>query len=102
MMARLPKTSALAALTALAVAFAASPSDARPDARAMTCSQVQALLAQEHAVTFTTGPNTFARYVAPGSCDGTRVGRPAMLSTKDTNQCTVHVCGPRVQNRRND
>jgi len=101
-MARLLKVSALAALTGLAVASAASPSHARPDARTMTCSQVHELLAKEHAVTFTTGPNTFARYVAPGSCDGTRVGRPAMISTTDTNQCAVHACGPRVQNRRND
>ena len=86
----------------LAFIFAAPPSRARPDARTMTCFQVQALLAQQHAVTFTTGPNTFSRYVGPGICDGTRVGWPATISTKDTNQCAVYVCGPRVEERRNN
>jgi hypothetical protein len=84
------------------VVSAASPSQARPDVRSMTCSQVQALLAQEHAVTFTTGPNTYARYVGPGICDATRVARPTTISTKDTNQCAVNVCGPRVLERHND
>jgi hypothetical protein len=100
-MSRLLKFLAPAVLTGLAFIFAAPPSHARPDARAMTCSEVQALLAQEHSVTFTTGPNTFDRYVGPGICDETRVGRPATIATKDTNRCAVHVCRPRVEDRRN-
>ncbi len=101
-MARLLTALVPVVLTGLAVVSATSPSHARPDVRTMTCSQVQALLAQQHAVTFTTGPNTYARYVGPGICNGTGVGRPATISTKDTNQCAVNVCGPRVLERHND
>lgn len=84
---------------ALAVS-AFSPAEARPDARAMTCTEVQALLLRERAATLTTGPNTYSRYVGPGACDGTGLARPTSVATKDTGQCTVHACGPRVPRTR--
>ncbi|MGH6924933.1 MAG: hypothetical protein ACRED5_14465 [Propylenella sp.] len=87
---------ALACFLALAIAentFAQS----RPNALTMACSEVQALLASRGAATIATGPNTFDRFVGPGSCDGTRVGQPAYIATRDTSQCQVHVCGARVR-----
>ncbi len=96
-MARLLKVLVPAVFGLVIVSAASTSQAARPDARTMTCSQVQALLAQEHSVTFATGPNTYDRFVGPGICDGTRVGRPATISTKDTNQCAVYVCSRRVE-----
>jgi hypothetical protein len=96
-MARLRKYLTRGALAGIAVVMAVSLSFARPDARAMTCSEVQALLAREGAVTLTTGANTYDRYYAPGSCDGTRVARPVTIATKDTSQCQVHDCEVRVR-----
>ena len=83
-----------------AAVSAFSPAEARPDARAMTCAEVQALILRERAATLTTGPNTYSRYVAPGACDGTGLARPTSVATKDTDQCTVHACGPRVPRTR--
>ena len=99
-MSELPRALASGGLAVVIVVSAVSSSEARPDARAMACAQVQALLAREHAVTLTTGPNTYGRYVAPGSCDGTGLAQPATVATKDTSQCAVSTCGPRV--RRTD
>jgi len=92
----LRRSLARATLAGLAVVAAVSLGFARPDALAMTCSEVQALLAREGAVTLTTGANTYDRYYAPGACDGTRVARPATIATRDTAQCQVHTCGVRV------
>lgn len=94
---RIRKPFATATLAGLTVVAAASLGFARPDARAMTCSEVQALLARDGAVTLTTGANTYDRYYAPGSCDGTRVARPVTIATKDTSQCQVHDCEVRVR-----
>jgi len=82
-------------MIALAVS-ALSPAEARPDARTMTCAEVQALLMRERATTLTTGPNTYNRYVGPGACDGTGVALPTSIATEDTDQCMVHTCGRRV------
>jgi hypothetical protein len=88
-------------LISLAIVLVVSaPANARPDARAMTCAQVQALLASARAATLTTGPNTYARFVAPGACDGTGVGLPATIVTKDDNLCAVYTCGARVRRTR--
>ena len=87
------------AFAAIVVAVSA-PAEARSDARTMSCAAVQALLARQQAATLTTGPNSYARFVAPGACDGTGVGLPVTIVTKDSNQCAVYSCGPRV--RRTD
>jgi hypothetical protein len=80
----------------IAAVSSLSPAEARPDARALSCAEVQALLLRQRAATLTTGPNTYSRYVGPGVCDGTGLARPTSVATKDTGHCTVHVCGPRV------
>jgi hypothetical protein len=87
-------------LTIVLVFSVVSPADARPDARAMTCAEIQSLLERQRAVTLTTGPHSYGRYVAPGACDGTGLAQPATIAAKDTNQCAVSTCGPRV--RRTD
>jgi hypothetical protein len=66
----------------------------------MTCAEVQSLLVQERSATLTTGPHSYGRYVAPGACDGTGLAQPTSVATKDTDQCAVYACGPRV--RRTD
>ena len=95
-MTRLPKLFAFAAI----VLASLSPAHARPDARTMSCAEVQALLARAGAATLTTGPHSYGRYVGPGACDGTGVAQSASIATKDTSQCAVATCGPRV--RRTD
>lgn len=91
------KPLAHATLAGLSLVAAVSPGSARPDARTMTCSEAQALIAREGAVTLSTGANSYDRYYAVGACDGTRVARPATIATSDTGQCQVHTCGVRVR-----
>lgn len=65
----------------------------RPDARKMTCGQVQSMIEQRGAVVLTTGAHTFDRYIAwNGFCSMGE--RPVMdwISTRDTNQCRVYRC----------
>jgi hypothetical protein len=89
------------ALAVAVLASAVSLAYARPDARTMTCSQLQALLAQEGAAAITTGQNTYDRYVSSGtSCIGTEVARAAYVATSDTSQCQVYQCGRRIRNPR--
>jgi hypothetical protein len=80
-------------IAGLLLISAASFGHARPDARTLTCSQVQALLDKEGAAVVVTGPRTFDRYVsAQASCGGLEIQRPASIATKDTDQCQVHTC----------
>jgi hypothetical protein len=80
---------------------AVSHGQARPDARTMTCSQLQALLAREGAVTITTGQNTYDRFVSgSGACSGTSIARGASVATSDTGNCQVFTCGRRVRGSR--
>jgi hypothetical protein len=89
------------ALVVAVLASAISLAYARPDARTMTCSQLQALLAQQGAATITTGQNTYDRYVSGGAaCIGTEVARAAYVATSDTPQCQVYQCGRRIKNPR--
>lgn len=88
---------AMGGLAGLLAFSAVSPAFARPDARSMTCSQLQALLAQQGAATVTTGQNTYERYVSgSGGCTGTDIPRNASVATSDTGQCQVFTCGRRV------
>ncbi len=74
-------------LTATAVAAA------RPDARAMTCGQVQAAIRQQGAVVMTTGPHTYDRFVGRASaCLRPDIPWPATVRTRDDAQCPVYNC----------
>jgi hypothetical protein len=71
----------------------ASAGHARPDARTLTCSQVQALLDRQGAAVLSTGPNTFDRYVSLGaSCMALELWQPVSIATKDSGQCQVYRC----------
>ncbi|TIO88480.1 MAG: hypothetical protein E5Y00_05125, partial [Mesorhizobium sp.] len=51
------------ALVAGTILWTAGAADARPDTRAMTCGETQALIQRRHAAVLTTGPNTYDRFV---------------------------------------
>ncbi len=65
----------------------------RPDARQMTCGQVQSLLNERGAAVLTTGRHTYDRYVATGQfCSiGERAVRD-WIATRDTDECRVNRC----------
>lgn len=102
-MTRFSKT--CAALAAPAVAgtlgaglflLAVQPSEAqsrRPDTRAMTCAQVQAMIEQRGAVLLSTGEYTFDRYVANRSfCPHGEVAGNNWVPTKDKRRCLARSC----------
>ena len=66
---------------------------ARPDARAMTCAQTQALVETDHAVVLTTGPNTYDRFVRQfgNECDWPEVPVSTTVPTED-GACRVYRC----------
>jgi hypothetical protein len=82
------------ALTSAAVTLAFTTLvQARPDTRAMTCQQTQALIQSHGSVVLTTGPNTYALYIRQFSnaCDGSEIPGVAFVPTRD-GQCLVHRC----------
>ncbi len=65
----------------------------RPDARRMSCGQVQSLVQQRGAVVMTTGQYTYDRFVANRSyCDWPMVPTATRIGTTDTNACPVYNC----------
>lgn len=67
--------------------------EARPDARAMTCEQVRALIRDRGAVVLTTGRYTYKRFVYHrGYClYSERIGHD-WIATSDTLECRVRIC----------
>lgn len=66
---------------------------ARPDTRAMTCAQTQALIKSDHAAVLTTGPNTYDRFVRQfgNECDWPEVPVSTTVPTKD-GECRAYRC----------
>jgi hypothetical protein len=88
-------------LAVLCVFALISAGHARPDARTMTCSQIQALLDREGAVVISTGPNTFDLFVSgQAGCSGTEVARATSIAASDTSQCQVYRCQSRIRGPR--
>lgn len=84
---------AMAFLAFAAVFSAVEPALARPDARAMTCAQVQAQIERQGGVVFTTGQYTFERYVKNRNfCQHGEVLKNETIVTRDTNRCLVRKC----------
>ncbi|WP_106755192.1 hypothetical protein [Pannonibacter carbonis] len=76
------------ALTALFATTTASL--ARPDLRQMTCREAQQTLARNGAVVFTTGRNTYDRFVTSRAyCDSWEDAVPAYEKTRDAPQCQI-------------
>jgi hypothetical protein len=91
-MGRISITGAMATIVVATLAVTASAQQ-RPDARAMTCHQVQSLIANNGAVVITTGRHTYDRYVSGQSyCSIPYVTRPHTITTSD-GACTVLRCG---------
>ena len=94
-----------AAMLAVLSGFAFAPSafaQARPDTRAMTCDQVQAMIRREGAVMMTTGPHTFNRFVSDHRFCGGRfpvVPQMTTVPTRDDNRCRVTRCIDNVTSR---
>ncbi|MGX9178093.1 MAG: hypothetical protein EOS23_28550 [Mesorhizobium sp.] len=82
------------ALTSAAVTLAFTTlAQARPDTRAMTCQQTQALIQSHGSAVLTTGPNTYALYVRrySNACDWSEIPAVGFVPTRD-GQCLVHRC----------
>lgn len=80
---------ALAVMATLSVPASAQ----RPDARTMSCQQVNDLIASRGAAVLTTGQYTYDRYVASGRyCSFPNTTRPESINTRD-GACTVLRCG---------
>ncbi|MDX8482677.1 hypothetical protein RFN28_30090 [Mesorhizobium sp. VK24D] len=81
------------AFVAGTVLWSASAANARPDTRAMTCAETQALIQSRHAAVLTTGPNTYDRFVRRygNECDWPEVPMSISVPTRD-GQCRVYRC----------
>ena len=66
---------------------------ARPNTRAMTCAQTQALIESDHAVVLTTGLDTYDRFVRQfgNECDWPEVPVSTTVPTKN-GECRVYQC----------
>jgi hypothetical protein len=79
-----------AALSAVAYGQA----DARPDTRALSCLQAQALVDRSGAVVLNTGRFTYDRYVSSSRyCTMSEYGERAAVPTRDSARCPVgYIC----------
>lgn len=80
--------------TVLLVAASASAfAQGRPDARAMSCGEVQALIDARGAVVMTTGRHTYDRFVAhAGYCVHLDAPVATTIATRDSDRCWVYHC----------
>ncbi len=86
---------AVAAAAVLSFTVAAG-AQGRPDARAMSCEQVQLMILDRGAVVLTTGQHTYDRYVASTFfCSHPYVAQPDSIATRD-GWCPVLRCGYRL------
>ncbi|BCG87305.1 hypothetical protein MesoLj113c_34150 [Mesorhizobium sp. 113-3-9] len=89
-------------MTLGAVLAATGLAEARPDSRAMSCTEIQAMIQSRHAVVLTTGPNTYDRYVRQfgNECDWPEVPMSAYIPARD-GHCPVYRCEEPVNNLPN-
>lgn len=77
----------------LAAGLASASAQGRPDARAMSCEQVRALIEARGAVVITTGRHTYDRFVAHGGyCAHLDARAATTITTRDTDRCWVYHC----------
>lgn len=77
----------------LAALCGAAAAQGRPDARTMSCDQVQALIGSRGAVVLTTGRHTYDRYVADGRfCAAGEAAVSQWIRTRDGLDCPVRAC----------
>ena len=81
---------AAAAALGFAALAIATPAEARPDLRKMTCAQAQQMVLQHGAVVFTTGQHTYSMFVSNLSyCDYNQVLFTQYGQTRDARKCPV-------------
>lgn len=85
--------SAAAIVAALAAPVAAGAQDF-PNTLNMSCAEATAMVNSQGAVTLSTGPNVFNRYVKDEAyCSGGQQTRPQWVQTRDQQQCPVgNIC----------
>ncbi len=71
----------------------AGEATARPETRSLTCREAQDLVKKNGAVTLSTGPNTYDRFVASSRQCGIQ-GRAAntFVPTRDDPNCRLQTC----------
>jgi len=81
-------------LAAGTVLWAVADAHARPDTRAMTCTQTRALIQSRHAAVLTTGHGTYDRFVRQfgDECDWPEIPISVSVPTRD-GRCFVYRCG---------
>lgn len=85
---RFPGATLLVAGTAFMAA--AGSAYARPDTRAMSCGEAQALVARNGAIVLSTGQHTYDRFLAAGvRCPLPDVPRLTYVPTRDEPQCPI-------------
>ncbi len=84
-------------LAAGAMLCTAGTAFARPDTRAMTCAETQALIQSRHAVVLTTGRDTYDRFVRQygNECDWPEVPVSMTVPTRN-GECRVYHCAEPV------
>ncbi len=76
----------------IASLFVSVGAEARPDARSMTCEQLQVLVEDENVVVLDTGPKTYKRFVYHrGFCSTQEVVVKAWVDAGD-GQCQLREC----------
>ena len=76
----------------LASLLPASAAAARPNTTTMTCAEAAATVERAGAITLSTGPNTYERFVASiRYCMPRQQTEPAYAPTTDSRQCQVGV-----------
>ena len=89
------------AAVAIAGAIVATQAGAqsRPDARNMSCGELQDLVSRSGQIVVTTGQFTYQRFVAHrGYCDFFETARQDYVETLDTGSCPIsYICERRIE-----
>ncbi|MBA4789796.1 MAG: hypothetical protein H2042_08895 [Rhizobiales bacterium] len=84
------KIMTLAATLAILAAPGLAGAQDFPNTLTMSCAEATALVNAQGAVTLSTGPNVFNRYVKDEAyCSGGQQTRPQWVQTRDQQQCPV-------------
>lgn len=98
---RLPVVAAIGAFFLQPGLLQVQAQSARPDTRAMTCAQAQAMVKQRGTIVMSTGPTTYETFVADARYCVPRASsvRARFAPTKDDPKCPV---GNRCYQNRNN
>lgn len=83
----------IALAAALALAASGALAQPRPFTPALTCGQVNGIIASRGAVVLSTSQTTYDRFVASRAfCERNEDIRPVWVPTRDTPQCPIYRC----------